>query len=137
MKLGIAEARLRLAYINQYRELALGLLFALAVSARVLGWPVADPVLVLLGVWFGLAWAFVQVSGAALVEARLNQIEFGYFLVELGLITLLAHYAGVAQWLALLFYVVTILYANMVLPRRPALWITVLAAGSFTGLVAL
>ncbi|HVA63041.1 MAG TPA: ATP-binding protein [Terriglobales bacterium] len=137
MKLGIAEAQLRLAYINQYRELALGIMLGMGLSARVLGWPVPDPVLVLLGAWFALAWTFVQVSGAAMAEARLQQVEFCYFVLELGLITLLGHYLGVAEWLALLFYVVTILYAHMVLPRRAALALNVLAAASFSGLAAL
>ncbi len=137
MRLGIAEAQLRLAYINQYRELGLGILLGLGLSARVLGWPVPDPVLVLLAAWFALAWTFVQVSGAVQAEARLHQLEFGYFVLELGLITLLGRYLGVAEWLALLFYVVTILYAHMVLARRAALAVSVLAAASFSGLVAL
>ncbi|MGN6593639.1 MAG: ATP-binding protein [Terriglobales bacterium] len=136
MSQGITEARLRLAYINQYRELALAILFALALSLRVLGSEVPTLVLVLLGLWALLAWAFVQVSAAALDEVRLNRLEFSYFACELSLITAVAHFGRAATWLALLFYVVTILYATMVLPRRSALWVTALAAANFTLLLA-
>ncbi len=134
---GLDDARLRLAYINHYRELALGGIFVLAISARVLGWPVPWVVLGLLAGWYGLAWGFVRASAAVQDERRLHGAAFTYFALELALITLLTHYAGVTQWLALLFYVVSILYANMVLPRRAALWITGLAAVSFAALVGL
>jgi len=136
MSQGIAAARLRLAYINQYRELALAVLLALALSLRVLGWDVPTMVLVLLALWAVLAWGFVQVSAVAVDEARLNRLEFSYFACELSLITAVAHFGHTTTWLALLFYVVTILYATMVLPRPAALWVTALAAGNFTLLLA-
>jgi len=135
MRLGIGEARLRLAYINQYRELALGALLVLAVSARVLGGSVSAAELGWLGAWFALAWSFVQFSGAAADEAWLNRLEYGYFVAELGLITLLSLAAGAAAWLALLFYVVTVLYASMVLPRRPALSVYAVAGVCFASLL--
>src|SRR6185312_13457552 len=132
---GLPNARLRLAYLNQKRELTLGALLGLTAAARVLGVPVAAPVLILVALWFVLASVFVQICGSTVADARLLHIEVGYFVLELGLITLLAHYAGAAQWLALLFYVITILYANMVLPAKLALWVTAAAAASFSGLV--
>lgn len=135
MRLGIGEARLRLAYINQYRELALGALLVLAVSARVLGWPVTASELGWLGAWFVLAWGFVQFSGAAADEGWLNRIEYGYFVAELAVITLLALASGAAAWLALLFYVVTVLYASMVLPRRLALSVYAVAGACFASLL--
>ncbi len=133
----LADARLRLAYINHYRELGLGGLAAAALSARVLGWQVPWLVIGLLAAWYGLAWGFVRASAAAHDQARLHRVAFAYFALELALITLLTHFAGVTEWLALLFYVVSILYANMVLPRRAALWITGLAAVCFATLVGL
>jgi signal transduction histidine kinase len=134
---GLADARLRLAYINHYRELVLGGILALTASARVLGWAVPWVVLGLLAAWCVLAWGFVRASAAVDDQRRLHRVAFGYFALELTLITFLAHFAGVAQWLALLFYVISILYAHMVLPRRAALWITALAAVSFAALVGL
>ncbi|MGH9392742.1 MAG: sensor histidine kinase [Terriglobales bacterium] len=133
MRLGIGEARLRLSYTNQFRELALGVLLALALAARILGWPVSNVGLVWLAAWFALAWGFVQFSGSAQDEAWLNRLEFAYFGAELGLITLLARAFAADAWLALLFYLVTILYASMVLPRRAALSVTALAGLCFAG----
>jgi len=132
-----ADARLRLAYINQHRELGLGLLLALGLGARLLGAPISGAVLGLGGVWLVLASAFVRLSTRAVNERRLGRLACAYFVGELTLITLLAHYSGAAEWLALLFYVVTILYAHMVLPRREAMAISALAAIGFSALVGL
>ncbi|MGH9474820.1 MAG: sensor histidine kinase [Terriglobales bacterium] len=131
MAVGLGEARLRLAYINQYRELALALLLALAFSLRLLGWSLPWLAVALFGLWFLLACGFVRLSNAAADERRLNLIEFGYFICELALITLIAVRLGRGDWLPLLFYLVTILHAHMVLPRRTALGLTAVAAACF------
>lgn len=135
--LGLPDARLRLAYINQYRELVLGGMLALAAAARLLGAPISARIVVLLALWFALALAFVRVTRATRAESSLHRTEFLYLSLELALVTLLAHYTGAAEWLALLFFLVTVLFANMVLPRRPAFGISALAASSFFLLVKL
>ncbi|TAN20880.1 MAG: HAMP domain-containing histidine kinase [Acidobacteria bacterium] len=136
MPLGLADARQRLAYINQYRELVLGVLFILLLSSRVLGRHLPDIALVLFGVWFLLACGFVQIGVRASSERRLYWTAGLYFLAELALITAIADCLPAGfHWLALLFYVVTILHANMVLPRRLALLLAALAAAGFAFLV--
>ncbi|MGH9483873.1 MAG: hypothetical protein ACRD1F_02360, partial [Terriglobales bacterium] len=114
MALGLADARQRLAYINQYRELALGTLFAIIFCLWVLGRELPLLAVVLFGVWFVLACAFVQVGARARGELRLYRIAGVYFFLELALITAIATNLRNAHWLALLFYIVTILHANMV-----------------------
>ncbi|MGH9487838.1 MAG: sensor histidine kinase [Terriglobales bacterium] len=137
MALTGAEARLRLAYINHYRELVLGVLLALVISLRVLGNPVSWITLLLFLVWFLLACAFVRVSSAAARLPRLYATAGVYFLAEILLITGIAWSAHHARWLALLFLLISVLHAHMVLPRRAALALTAAAALGLVFLQAL
>lgn len=134
---GLPDARLRLSYLNQHRELALGTLLILALAARLFGAPVSYLVLAGLGVWFAASRGLVAAVARTHQDRTLHQVEFGYFVLELALITLVARYAGAVAWLALLFYVVTVLFASVILPRRAALALDVLAAAAFAGLVAM
>lgn len=134
---GLPDARLRLSYLNQHRELAVGTLLILAGAARLFGAPISYVVLAGLGVWFAAARGLVAAVARTHQDGTLHRVEFAYFLLELALITLVARYAGAVAWLALLFYVVTVLYASVILPRRAAFALDVLAAGAFAGLVAL
>ncbi|HEY7838254.1 MAG TPA: HAMP domain-containing sensor histidine kinase [Terriglobales bacterium] len=134
----LPNLRQRVAFLNQSRELALAAMFAAALAARVLGEPVAMTTLVLLGLWFGLAWALARVCAGAWLgigDYQLHRVEVVYFASEIILITGLAGAAGAAIWLPLLFYLVSILYATMVLPTRPVRWLALGAALCFSGLM--
>jgi len=130
------EARERLAYINQHRELMLAGLWAVAVVCR---WPIGIavplPVLALLGIWFGNSVIFAQVARRIENDHHLERWEFSYFILEVLLLTALAHFAGGADWLAVLFYAATILYANVLLPPARGRRITGFAALCFSALV--
>jgi len=130
------EARIRLAYINQHRELMLAGLLGAAVAGRLLlRLAIPLPVLAVLAVWFGVSIAFVQVGRRLDNDLHLERWEFGYFLFEVLLLTVLAHYAGGADWLAILFYSATVLYANILLPPTRGRRITWFAAFCYSGLV--
>ena len=136
----LPNLRQRVAFLNQSRELALAAMFAAALAARVLGQPVEVATLVLLGLWFGSAWALARVCAGAWLgigDHDLHRVEIVYFASEIILITGLAGAAGAAIWLPLLFYLVSILYATMVLPTRPVRWLAISAALCFSGLVLL
>lgn len=135
MSFGLKEARTRLAYINQHREVTLGIFVALASLFRILGYPVPIAVLLLLTGWFAVSIAFVHISQRFEDERQLHRFELAYFVLELVLLTGLAHYTGAADWLAVMFYTGTILYANVVLSPRRGHWITLLASCCFSGLV--
>ena len=133
---GLPDDRLRLSFLNQSRELGLAALVGLAVAARVLGAPIRVWALTLAGAWCGLAWALTLLGSAGLEPRRLRKIEVGYFLIELGVIVALARMVAAATWLALLFTLLTVLYAMMLLPPRAARGIAAAAAASFSVLVA-
>lgn len=133
---GLDEARGRLAYINQHRELTLALALAAALLGHLL-WPAALPSLVpgLLAIWWVGSIGFVRISVRIDSEALLHGVEFAYFLLELILLTGIARSLGAVGWLAVLFYCCTILYANLALPAPSGVWITGLAWLFFTALV--
>lgn len=125
---GLEEARARLAYINQHRELTLALALAAVLLTHQL-WPAAIPVWVsaLLAAWLLCSVGFVRVSVRLGRADRLYAVEFVYFTLELILLTGLAWALGAAGWLAVLFYCCTILYANLALPAPNGAWISFLA----------
>lgn len=135
---GLPTLRQRLAFLNQSRELALAGMFAAALAARVLGARVALAALLLLALWFGCAWALARLCAGTWMgfdDGQLCRLEIVYFGIELGFITGLALSPGVPSWLALLFYLVSILYATILLPPAPARWLAVAAAAAFSGVV--
>ncbi|HXE31127.1 MAG TPA: HAMP domain-containing sensor histidine kinase [Terriglobales bacterium] len=132
---GLPDDRLRLAFINQYRELVLGAMAAVAAGARLLGAAIPGAVIILLILWSGLALSLTRFSRKIQEPVWLYWVEFTYFAAELTIITRLALSAGAAEWLTLLFYVVTVLFASIVLPRRLSLCITVAAAACFAALL--
>lgn len=131
MSFGLEEARIRLDYINQHREITLGVYLALGAASWLLGVPVPLPILLVLVAWFALSVAYARVGRRTGTERLLHRVSSAYFVLEVLLLTLLAHLSGGAEWLGALFYAVTIIYANLLLPRRQGLWISALAAGSF------
>src|SRR6185312_9763093 len=97
-------------------------------------WPVRPGLVGDLGAWLVLAVGFTQASRGCPDLERLHRIAFAYFTLELGIITAMVLITGMADWLALLFFLVTLLYAHMVLPHRAALAISTLTALVYTAL---
>lgn len=128
------DARARLAYINQHREMALAATLAVAIIARLV-WPAAVPLFVpaLLAAWWVCSVGFVRASARLRRAESLHRLEFAYFLLELLLLSGLAWTLGAAGWLAVLFYCCTIVYANLALPHGG--WITALAWSCFALLI--
>ncbi|MGH9465734.1 MAG: sensor histidine kinase [Terriglobales bacterium] len=131
-----AEASQRLSYVSQYRELVLGVLLALLLSLRVLGYAVPLSALVLFALWLLLAVGFFRLGTVLEDERHRHQVALGYFLAELLLITAIAWSLHVPLWLALLFLLVTVLHAHVTLARAPARGVTALATAAFVLLVA-
>jgi hypothetical protein len=53
------------------------------------------------------------------------------------MLTLLAHFTGAADWISVMFYSITIIYANVLLPAPRGRWVTLIATVSFSLLVLL
>ncbi|MBS3787414.1 sensor histidine kinase [Candidatus Bipolaricaulota bacterium] len=86
-----------------------------------------------------LMWGIITVPFSRLIDAQkskegLHNVHFGYFVVEVSILTYLIHIIGGVEWIGVAYYVFSILYANFFLPRKKAWTITFLAIAFFTGM---
>ncbi|MFP4202168.1 MAG: sensor histidine kinase [Candidatus Acetothermia bacterium] len=86
-----------------------------------------------------LMWEIITIPFARLIEAQkskeaLHNVHFGYFVIEVAILTYLIHIIGGTEWIGVAFYVFSVLYANFFLPPKKGWTITFLVIGFFTGI---
>jgi two-component system sensor histidine kinase UhpB len=120
------------------RRITLGSFFVVAVIIR-LGVGLVFPLPLLFA---PLGWLLLTYPFKALIEAQkdergLHWAHAGFFILELGIITYLIHFLQGAEWLGLIFYIFTIIYANFFLLELQGYLITGLAILFYAALVLL
>ena len=86
-----------------------------------------------------MMWGVITIPFSRLIEAQeskegLNNIHFGYFIIEVAILTYLIHIIGGVEWIGVSYYIFSVLYANFFLPRKKAWTITFLAIAFFAGI---
>ncbi|MFB6291507.1 MAG: sensor histidine kinase [Candidatus Bipolaricaulia bacterium] len=86
-----------------------------------------------------LMWGIITVPFSRLIDAQnskegLHNVHFGYFVVEVSILTYLIHIIGGVEWIGVAYYVFSILYANFFLPKKKAWTITFMAIVFFAGI---
>lgn len=86
-----------------------------------------------------MMWGVITVPFSRLIKAQrskegLNNVHFGYFVVEVAILTYLIHIIGGVEWIGVAYYIFSVLYANFFLPRKKAWTITFLAIAFFAGI---
>ena len=86
-----------------------------------------------------LMWGIITVPFSRLIDAQnskrgLHNVHFGYFIVEVSILTYLIHIIGGVEWIGVSYYVFSILYANFFLPKKKAWTITFLTIAFFAGI---
>lgn len=122
----------------QVRRVTLGSFFILALAIRLtlrLSFPL--PLLFTPLVWFLMTYPFKALIDAQRDERGLYWAHAGFFIVELTLITYLIHFLQGAEWIGLIFYLFTVIYANFFLPELQGYLITGLAILFYAILVLL
>lgn len=64
--------------------------------------------------------------------STLHNIHFGFFILEILILTYLIHIIGGVAWIGVAYYLFSIIYANFFLPRKKAWFITFLAIFLFS-----
>lgn len=132
----IGELKEIIARTIHVRRITLGVFFAVALAVR-LAFRVSFPLPLLFTplAWFFLTYPFKALIGAQHDEAGLHWAHAGFFILELLLITYLIHFLQGVEWIGLVFYLFTIIYANFFLPELQGYLITGLAVLFYAGLV--
>jgi signal transduction histidine kinase len=87
--------------------------------------------------WFLITFPFQFLISRQNDERTLHWVHAAFFIVEIAIITLLIHLMGGSEWIGIMFYLFTVIYANFFLPRLQGYLITVLAVLLYALLVML
>lgn len=134
----IAELKEIIRRTIQVRRLTLGIFFTVALLVRLalrVDFPL--PLLFVPLVWLLLTYPFKALIGLQREEGGLHWVHAGFFILELVIITYLIHFLQGAEWIGLIFYLFTIIYANFFLPELQGYLITALAILFYAALVLL
>lgn len=85
--------------------------------------------------WFFTTFVFSWLIKKQSTRQKIENLHFGYFAIELVMITLMIHFLGGIEWMGAIFYIFTIIYANIFLSRFTGLLVTLAALVFYTGLV--
>jgi signal transduction histidine kinase len=88
-------------------------------------------------VWFLLTFPFKYLIGRQRTNRALHAVHTGFFIAEIALITVLVHLMGGSEWIGNIFYLFTVIYANVFLPRRHGYLVTGIVIAFYAGLVLL
>jgi len=86
-----------------------------------------------------LMWGIITVPFSRLIDAQnskegLHNVHFGYFVVEVSILTYLIHIIGGTEWIGVSYYVFSVLYANFFLPKKKGWTITFMVIVFFAGI---
>jgi len=89
-----------------------------------------------------LAWFLITFPFASLVrrqhsERSLHWVHTAFFVAEIAIITLFVHWMGGSEWIGNVFYLFTVIYANLFLPPLQGYLVTGIVVLAYTGLVLL
>ncbi len=88
-------------------------------------------------VWFLLTFPFKYLVDRQRTLRSLHWVHTGFFVVEVLLITFLVHFMGGSEWIGVIFYMFTVIYANIFLTRFQGSLVTLLVVLSYSSLVLL
>ncbi len=120
------------------RRITLGSFFLIALFLRFVSGISFSPALIYSPLfWLLTTFPFKYLVKKQKGRAVLHQVHAGFFTVELLIITYLIHLMGGVEWIGIIFYMFTILYANFFLPRTEGYVITGIAIFLFCLLAGL
>lgn len=120
------------------RRITLGSFFLMALFLRYVSGISFSPALIYSPLfWFLTTFPFKYLVKKQKEGVFLHQVHAGFFTVELLIITYLIHLMGGVEWIGIIFYMFTILYANFFLPKTEGYLITGIAIFLFCLLAGL
>jgi len=113
------------------RRVTLGVFCAVTVIVLVLpGFPF-NPVFAVPFVWLGLTVPFQWLLRRQRTLRSLHNVHAAFLAFEAGVISFLVHRLGGVEWIGIVFYLFTVVYANFFLPRAAGFVVTGLAVGGY------
>lgn len=122
----------------EVRRVTLGVFLAIALAIKLfVGLSFDAALLVAPSAWFLLTFPFQYLMEKQKGAQTIHKIHTGFFFLELLLITYFIHLLEGVEWIGVIFYLFTVIYANFFLPRAFSLLITATAIALYGALVFL
>lgn len=99
--------------------------------------PLPNMVFLILAIWFPSGFVFTWAIQRQPTAQRMEIAQIEVFLLELLFLTCIVHYIGGVEWIGILFYTFSIMYANIILSKRNGLIVGLAAFGFYVGLILL
>ena len=98
--------------------------------------PLLYPVSVICALWLfsTMIYSFMKNVDASI---QISHINFLYFVLEVALLTMIIHFLGSVVWIGAIFYLIAILYANVVYSWRAGIVVAIVCGISYLGLFML
>lgn len=120
------------------RRITLGSFFIIALFLRLVSGISFSPSLIFSPlVWYLTTFPFKYLIKKQKERATLHKVHAAFFSVEILIITYLIHLMGGVEWIGVVFYMFTIVYANFFLPKTEGYLITGVAIFLYCLLVGL
>ena len=101
----------------------------------VLGIPIPVPVIFLIFIWFLLYFVYEHLMKKAKTSQAIYDLYFRYNIIDILFLTLIIHYLGSAAWIGAIFYVLVLVTAGVVIPKKKAIILGFTALVSYSCLV--
>ncbi|HDM37048.1 MAG TPA: HAMP domain-containing histidine kinase, partial [Candidatus Syntrophoarchaeum butanivorans] len=89
--------------------------------------PLLYPVSVICALWL-LSTLIYPLMRRVNATVRISYINFGYFVLELALLTMIIHFLGSVVWIGAIFYLIAVIYANVVFSWRAGVIVAIASA---------
>lgn len=132
-KQSLGEVREVILQTIKVRRVTLSIFLIIAVSLRFgtgLNFPL--PLIFSPLMWGLLTYPFERLIKTRKSKDVVHNIHFGFFAIEVIILTYLIHIIGGVEWIGIAYYLFSVIYANFFLPRKKAWTITFLAIGLFS-----
>lgn len=133
--MGIERLRETLAIIDRtilVRRITLGAFCLLAIAVLIsAGISPLNPLFSVPFLWLLLTVPFEHLVHRQRSLRAVQNVHAGFFVIEVLFVGYLVHRLGGVEWIGVMFYLFTVMYANFFLPRAWGYLVTGLAAGSF------
>ena len=123
--------------IGSTRTMLIVFCFIAVIIRFVLKVPISFAVIFLIFIWFLLYFLYEHLVKKAKTGQAIYDLYFKYNIIDILFLTLIIHYLGSAAWIGAIFYVLVLVTAGVIIPKKRAIILGFVALASYSCLVLL
>jgi len=123
--------------IRSTRTMLIVFCFIAVIVKFVLKVPLPFAVIFLVFIWFLLYFVYEHLMKKTRTSKAIYDLYFRYNIIDILFLTLIIHYLGAAAWIGAIFYVLVLVTAGVIIPKKRAIILGLAALFSYSCLVLL